>query len=298
MASINSKSKSFAYRMILPAILLSIIVHFLPTIWGVIISFRKLNVYYISDWTEAPFVGFANYERAMSSLGSVFWTSLGYTTIFVVLSVFGCFLLGILGAVLLNKDFKGRNLIRGLLLIPFILPGVVSLTNIRFMLLRDWGIVNSLLMQIGIMDEPISWLTGRMALFTIIIGNIWIRWPLWFITLLAGLQSIPGELYEAAKVDGATRWQAFRKITLPSISPVITILTVLTALWSFNNFNVPFILTGGSPSDAANILSLNIWIRSFRNWDFGMGAAMSVVMMLFMLVLIMTYLRLSKLEEA
>ncbi|MFW6120175.1 MAG: carbohydrate ABC transporter permease [Petrotogales bacterium] len=298
MASINSKSKAFAYRMILPAILLSIIVHFLPTIWGVIISFRKLNVFYIRDWTEAPFVGFANYERAMSSLGSVFWTSLGYTTIFVILSVFGCFLLGILGAVLLNKDFKGRNLIRGLLLIPFILPGVVSLTNIRFMLLRDWGIVNSLLMQIGIMDEPISWLTGRMALFTIIIGNIWIRWPLWFITLLAGLQSIPGELYEAAKVDGATRWQTFRKITLPSISPVITILTVLTALWSFNNFNVPFILTGGSPSDAANILSLNIWIRSFRNWDFGMGAAMSVVMMLFMLVLIMAYLRLSKLEEA
>ncbi|TYC03082.1 MAG: sugar ABC transporter permease [Kosmotoga sp.] len=298
MASINSKSKAFAYRMILPAILLSIIVHFLPTIWGVIISFRKLNVFYIRDWTEAPFVGFANYERAMSSLGSVFWTSLGYTTIFVVLSVIGCFLLGILGAVLLNKDFKGRNLIRGLLLIPFILPGVVSLTNIRFMLLRDWGIVNSLLMQIGIMDEPISWLTGRMALFTIIIGNIWIRWPLWFITLLAGLQSIPGELYEAAEVDGATRWQTFRKITLPSISPVITILTVLTALWSFNNFNVPFILTGGSPSDAANILSLNIWIRSFRNWDFGMGAAMSVVMMLFMLVLIMAYLRLSKLEEA
>jgi multiple sugar transport system permease protein len=284
--------------MVLPAILLSIIVHFLPTIWGVIISFRKLNVYYISDWTKAPFVGFANYERAMSSLGSVFWTSLGYTTIFVVLSVIGCFLLGILGAILLNKDFKGRNLIRGLLLIPFILPGVVSLTNIRFMLLRDWGIVNSLLMQIGIIDEPISWLTGRMALFTIIIGNIWIRWPLWFITILGGLQSIPGELYEAAKVDGATRWQTFKKITLPSISPVITILTVLTALWSFNNFNVPFILTGGSPSDAANILSLNIWIRSFRNWDFGMGAAMSVVMMLFMLILIMTYLRLSKLEEA
>lgn len=298
MASINSKSKAFAYRLILPAILLSIIVHFLPTIWGVIISFRKLNVFYIRDWTEAPFVGFANYERAMSSLGSVFWTSLGYTTIFVVLSVIGCFLLGILGAILLNKDFKGRNLIRGLLLIPFILPGVVSLTNIRFMLLRDWGIVNSLLMQIGIIDEPISWLTGRMALFTIIIGNIWIRWPLWFITILGGLQSIPGELYEAAKVDGATRWQTFKKITLPSISPVITILTVLTALWSFNNFNVPFILTGGSPSDAANILSLNIWIRSFRNWDFGMGAAMSVVMMLFMLILIMTYLRLSKLEEA
>ncbi|MFO7881306.1 MAG: sugar ABC transporter permease [Kosmotogaceae bacterium] len=298
MPSINSKSKAFAYRMILPAILLSVIVHFLPTIWGVIISFRKLNVYYIRDWTEAPFVGFANYERAMSSLGSVFWTSLGYTTIFVILSVIGCFLLGILGAILLNKDFRGRNLIRGLLLIPFILPGVVSLTNLRFMLLRDWGIVNSLLMQIGIMDEPISWLTGRMALFTIIIGNIWIRWPLWFITLLAGLQSIPGELYEAAKVDGATRWQTFRKITLPSISPVITILTVLTALWSFNNFNVPFILTGGSPSEEANILSLNIWIRSFRNWDFGMGAAMSVVMMLFMLVLIMTYLRLSKLEDA
>ncbi len=298
MAAINTKNKSFAYRMILPAIILSIIVHFLPTIWGVLISFRKLNVYYIRDWTTAPFVGFANYERAMSSLGSVFWTSLGYTTIFVILSVIGCFLFGILGAILLNKDFPGRNLIRGLLLIPFILPGVVSLTNLRFMLLRDWGIVNSLLLQIGIIDEPISWLTGRMALVTIIVGNIWIRWPLWFITLLAGLQSIPGELYEAAKVDGATRWQTFRKITLPSISPVITILTVLTALWSFNNFNVPFILTGGSPSEEANILSLNIWIRSFRNWDFGMGAAMSVVMMLFMLVLIMTYLRLSKLEEA
>jgi multiple sugar transport system permease protein len=205
--------------------------------------------------------------------------------------------MGMLGAVLLNKDFKGRNLVRGILLIPYILPGVVALTNIRFMLLQDWGIVNSVLKSLGLISENVSWLTGSMALFSIIIGNIWIRWPFWFITLLAGLQGISAEQYEAAKVDGATPWQCWWYITLPSLKPVVVILSVLTSLWSFNNFNVPFVLTGGSPSKYANILSINIWTRSFKNWDFGAGAAMSVVMMLFMLLLIMLYIRLTKLED-
>jgi len=296
MTSLKARNALFAYRLLIPAIILTFFVHIIPTIWGVYISFRGLNVYYIRDWTQAPFVGFANYTRALSSIQGVFWSSLSYTLIFVIASVFGCFILGILGAVLLNGYFKGRNVIRGVLLIPYILPGVVSLTNLRFMFLQDWGIINSILLKTGLVSEPISWLTGKMALLSIIIGNVWVRWPLWFITILASLQSIPGELYEAATVDGASDWQKFTRITVPSISPTITVLTVLTALWSFNNFTVPFILTGGSPSKEANILSLNIWIRSFKNWDFGMGAAMSVVMMLIMLILILAYLRFTKLE--
>lgn len=297
MNSIEKKRERFAYKMIFPAILLTTFVHIIPTIWGIYISFRKLNIYYIRKWTTAPFVGLDNYERTMNSLSGVFWESLLYTVIFVFFSVVGCFLMGMLGAVLLNKDFKGRNLVRGILLIPYILPGVVALTNIRFMLLQDWGIVNSVLKSLGLISENVSWLTGSMALFSIIIGNIWIRWPFWFITLLAGLQGISAEQYEAAKVDGATPWQCWWYITLPSLKPVVVILSVLTSLWSFNNFNVPFVLTGGSPSKYANILSINIWTRSFKNWDFGAGAAMSVVMMLFMLLLIMLYIRLTKLED-
>jgi len=297
MNSIEKKRERFAYKMIMPAIILTTFVHIIPTIWGIYISFRKLNIYYIRKWTTAPFVGLDNYARTMDSLSGVFWESLLYTVIFVLFSVLGCFLLGMLGAVLLNKDFKGRNFIRGILLIPYILPGVVALTNIRFMLLQDWGIVNSVLKSLGLISENISWLTGSMALFSIIIGNIWIRWPFWFITLLAGLQGISGEQYEAAKVDGATPWQCWWYITMPSLKPVVVILSVLTALWSFNNFNVPFVLTGGSPSKYANILSINIWTRSFKNWDFGAGAAMSVVMMLFMLLLIMLYIRVTKLED-
>lgn len=297
MNSIEKKRERFAYKMILPAIILTTFVHIIPTIWGIYISFRKLNIYYIRNWTTAPFVGIDNYERTMSSLSGVFWESLLYTVIFVFFSVVGCFLLGMLGAVLLNKDFKGRNLIRGILLIPYILPGVVALTNLRFMLLQDWGIVNSILRNLGLIQENIPWLTGSMALVSIIIGNIWVRWPFWFITLLAGLQGISGEQYEAAKADGATPLQCWWYITMPSLKPVVVILSVLTALWSFNNFNVPFILTGGYPSKYANILSINIWRRSFKNWDFGAGAAMSVVMMLFMLMLIMLYIRLTRLED-
>jgi len=297
MLNIEQKRSRFAIKMILPAILLSMFVHIIPTLWGVYISFRKLNIYYIRDWTKAPFVGLENYERTMNSLSGIFWESLFYTMLFVVFSVLGCFLLGIMGAVLLNKDFKGRNLIRGIFLIPYTLPGVVALTNLRFMLLQDWGIVNSVLMKLGLIKENISWLTGPMALVSIIIANIWIRWPFWFITLLAGLQGISGDVYEAARVDGANPWQCFVKITMPSLKPIIVILSVLTALWSFNNFNVPFILTGGSPSKQANILSINIWTRSFKNWDFGTGAAMSVVMMACMLLLIMLYIKVTKLEE-
>ena len=298
MLNIEQKRSRFAVKLILPAILLSMFVHIIPTLWGIFISFRKLNIYYIRDWTSAPFVGLENYQRTMSSLSGVFWESLFYTMIFVVFSVIGCFFLGIMGAVLLNKDFPGRNIIRGIFLIPYILPGVVALTNLRFMLLQDWGIVNTVLRNLGLIQENISWLTGPMALVSIIIGNIWIRWPFWFITLLAGLQGISGDVYEAARVDGANPWQCFLKITMPALKPVIVILSVLTALWSFNNFNVPFILTGGSPSKQADILSINIWSRSFKNWDFGTGAAMSVVMMICMLLLIMLYIRVTRLEES
>ena len=297
MRPLRKRRERFAIKILMPAIMLSTLVHFIPTIWGVYISFRKLNVFYIRNWLAAPFVGFENYRRAVSSLSGVFWTSAWYTLIFVFFSILGCMLLGILGAVLLNRDFKGRNIIRGIFLLPYILPAVVSLTNLRFMLLQDWGIINSILLKLGIVKDSISWLTGEMALFSIILGNVWIRWPFWFITILASLQSIPKDLFDAAKIDGASDWQCFKNITLPFLKPILTVLTVLTALWSFNNFNVPFILTGGSPSKEANILSINIWLRSFKNWDFGLGTAISVMMMLIMLVLIIVYLRIMKLEE-
>ena len=296
MRPISKKRAIFAIKMMIPAVILSTFVHFIPTIWGVYISFRRLNIFYIRNWMAAPFIGLDNYRRAANSLSSVFWISTWYTMIFVALSILGCFILGMIGAVLLNKEFKGRNIIRGIFLLPYILPAVVSLTNLRFMLLQDWGIVNSILLKTGILKEPVAWLTGKMALFSIIVGNIWIRWPFWFITILASLQGIPKDLYDAAKIDGASNWQCFMNITLPFVKPVLTVLTILTALWSFNNFNVPFILTGGAPPREANILSINIWLRSFKNWDFGLGAAMSVMMMLIMLSLIIAYLRMMKLE--
>lgn len=296
MKTINQKQSIFAIKLLIPALILSAIVHFIPTAWGIFISLRELNIYYISRWASAPFVGFNNYYRALASLGSEFWSSFLVTVIFAISSVLGCLFMGMLGANLLNHRFKGRNIIRGILLLPYIIPGVVSLTTLRFMLLQNWGIVNSLLMKTHIITAPISWLTGKMSLFSIILGNIWIRWPLWFIVLLAGLQSIPNELYEAASVDGANQWQMFKNITFPSLKPLVIVLSVLTTLWSFNNFTIPFILTGGSPSKEASILSINIWMRSFKNWDFGLGAAMSVVMMLIMFVLVILYLKITKLD--
>jgi len=284
-----------AYMMILPATMGMLLVHFVPMLWGVYISFRNYNKFTIRKFPwEVEFVGLEHYMRAIKHLDAGFLQSLRVTLAFVILSVIACVVLGLGAALIANRNFHGRTLFRGLMLVPYILPGVVYLTCLRFMFTHD-GIINKILVDwLGVIKEPIFWLVGKNTFWTIVIGNVWGRWPLFFITFLAALQTIPREMYEAAAIDGANTWQQFRHITVPYLYGVGTITIMLNTLWSFNQFMVPFVMLGGGYSvvpEPATLLSIEILRESFNNLNFGYGAAESVLMTLVSLAFVVIYLR-------
>jgi len=279
--------------MLTPAALAMIIVLFIPMAWGVLISFRSYNKSTLSlpIW-DVPFVAADNYVRSIQSMDLDFMRSLQVTVSFVILTLLLSVVIGLGAALVGNSKFPGQTIFRGIMLIPFILPAVVSLTTFRFMLLSD-GIINTTLMQLGLIREPVFWLVGANSFWAIVIGAVWTRFPLFFLTFLAALQTIPADLYEAAELDGASRWQQFRYITVPYLRGIGTIIILLTVLWAYNNYLIPFVMLGGGyyqvPPPAA-LLSVDILRESFTNLNFSYGAAQAVIMTLLALAFVIVYL--------
>ncbi|RQH01499.1 sugar ABC transporter permease [Natrarchaeobius oligotrophus] len=268
------------------------IVHFLPILWGMIISIMQIDATFVSRWYSAPFVGLENYARLLdfdSTVGSRFWFSLRQTTIFAIGTVVGSYSLGLASAVILDSDFRGSNVARILVLLPWISPAVVVLLVWRMMLLSDTGVVNNVLLSAGIIGEPIVWLIGANSIYSMILVNVWINFPWATIMLYAALKSIPGHLYEAARIDGAGRWGQFRHITLPQLKPISVVISLLLVLWSFINFTVPYVLLGQSPTRSGEVSMLFIYNYAFHNYAFGLGAAMSVVLFLFAMGIALVY---------
>ncbi|MBI5301062.1 MAG: ABC transporter permease subunit [Chloroflexi bacterium] len=289
-----------AYGMLLPAVIAMVIVLFVPMLWGVLVSFRSYNksTLNLPIW-NVPFVAMENYARSFENMDLEFMRSMQVTISFVIITLILSVVLGLGAALVGNSKFPGQMIFRGIMLIPFILPGVVSLTTFRFMLLSD-GIVNNILSQLGIIKEPMFWLVGANSFWAIIIGAVWSRFPLFFLTFLAALQTIPADLFEAADMDGASRWEKFRFITLPYLRGIGTILILLTALWAYNNFMIPFVMLGGGyyqvPPPAA-LLSIDILRESFTNLNFSYGAAQSVIMTILALGFVVIYLAWTRPQE-
>ena len=213
--NLNSlKKHSLAYRMIFPTILTMLIVHIIPIGMGIYISFRNLNKYTISDVSNTIFIGLDNYINSIGSLNSDFLSSLSNTFLFMILTVAGSYLLGLACALIGNEKFKGQTIFRGIMLIPLVIPSVVSLTCLRFMLQQN-GIINHILLSLHLVKEPVVWLVGKNTFYVILIGNIWIKWPLYFSVFLSGMQAIPEELFEAASIDGANYFQKLLCINTP-----------------------------------------------------------------------------------
>ncbi len=194
-------------------------------------------------------------------------------------------------ALLLNGDFRGRNWFRTLFLVPFALPAYIEVITWSFMLQRDNGAVNALLRDLRITSNPPFWLIGGNAFWSMVMAAIWRSWPFAFLFLLAGLQTIPSDMYEAASLDGASKWRQFLVITLPMLGPVNVVLLLTTFLWTFNDFNTPYVLFGAAPPPSADLLSLHIYVNSFINWNFGLGSAMSVLLLIFLFLVSVIYLR-------
>ncbi|WP_298572763.1 carbohydrate ABC transporter permease [Streptomyces luteogriseus] len=285
------------YLLLLPALLLELLVHLVPMVIGIAMSFKELTQFYIRDWGNAPWSGLSNYKVSVdfdAPVGEALLHSFFVTIAFTLLSVGLCWLIGTAAAIYMQDTFRGRGLLRALFLVPYALPVYAAVITWVFMFQHDNGLVNHVLHdQLGLTDKPSFWLIGDNSFWALLIVSVWKGWPFAFLIVMAGLQNIPGELYEAASLDGAGMVQQIRRITLPSLRPVNQVLLLVLFLWTFNDFNTPYVLFGKTAPEAADIISVHIYQASFVTWNFGTGSAMSVLLLLFLLVVTGVYLLLT-----
>jgi multiple sugar transport system permease protein len=296
-ARTRKKRLALPYLLLIPALIFELLVHVVPMLVGIGMSFLHLTQFFIRNWSQAPGAGLSNYQLAVdfhAPVGAALLRSFWITVKFTVLSVGLSWLLGTTAAVLMQGTFRGRGLLRTLFLIPYALPMYAAVITWAFMLQRDNGLLNHLLGKdlhvIGTGAHAPFWLIGGNSFFSLVVVSIWRSWPFAFLILTAGLQNIPADLYEASSLDGASWWQQLRSVTLPMLRPVNQVLILVLFLWTFNDFNTPYVLFGRSAPLQADLISIHIYQSSFVAWNFGSGSAMSVLLLLFLLLVTMCYL--------
>ncbi|MDL4813034.1 carbohydrate ABC transporter permease [Actinomadura opuntiae] len=283
------------YLLLAPAVVAELIVHVVPIAVGVWMSFRELTLFYIRDWAKAPGKGLGNYRVAVDfdgAIGKDLLTSFLVTVGVTVLAVGLSWLLGTAAAILMQDRFRGRGLLRAAFLVPYALPVYAAVMTWGFLFQRDTGMVNHVLVdQLHLTggDRPF-WLIGDNSFWALVTVIVWRSWPFAFLVLMAGLQNVPRDLYEASALDGAGIWRQIRHITLPALRPINQVLVLVLFLWTFNDFNTPFVLFGKAPPTGGDLISLHIYRASFLTWNFGTGSAMSVLLLLFLLLVTAVYL--------
>lgn len=262
------------YCFIFPGafVMLALIVY--PMLYGVYLSFFNTNL--VNKWN---FVGFKYYSQAFTS--PEFYTSVLLTFKFMILVVAGHFLLGYILAALLNKEFRGRTLFRVIFLLPWLFPESVIGLLFNWIMNPMYGVLNAVLKGLGIISSNISW-TGstQWAFPSIVFVCIWKGYPLIMTMVLAGLQSIPKDLYEASMIDGANRWKQFLHVTAPCLKPVLSTTLVLDSVWWFKQYTTVYTMTGGGPGDATSLISLSIYGTAFEDMRFGKAAAWGIIVFL------------------
>jgi multiple sugar transport system permease protein len=277
-----------AYWLILPSIVFLAVIEFYPLTVGLREAFQYHNR--VQPWLT-HYNGLDNFRQAWSdpAVREAFKVSL----IVVVATVGFSYLLGLLAAVLLNRRIRLRGLYRALILVPWIIPPVVSYSTWQFMFSDQDGFVNQVLQRLGLIDEPVLWLAKpHLALTALIIAGVWARVGFMMITVLAALSAIPDELHEAAAIDGASGWETFRYVTFPLILPVSIIATMLQAIWTFNDFALPLVVTGGGPANSTTTMILLAYREAFQRFNIGYGTSIALISMVLMLLLGGFYLRL------
>jgi multiple sugar transport system permease protein len=291
---------SLPYLLLLPAIVLELLIHIIPMLAGVGISFLQLTLFYLRNWQAAPFAGVSNYAVSLNfsaATGQALLQSFTVTISYTVIVLAVAWVFGMAGAVFTQRAFRGRGLVRTLFLIPYALPVFASVITWNFMLQRDTGMLNQLLVSLHLVHSRPFWLIGQNSFWSLVVVQIWRTWPFAFLILTAGLQSIPADLYEAAALDGAGMLGQVRHVTLPMLRPVNRVLLLVLFLWTFNDFSVPFTLFGSAPPAQADIISIHIYENSFVSWNFGTGSAMSVLLLLFLLLVTGVYLAAGRWRE-
>lgn len=239
---------------------------------------------------QEEFVGLQNFRDVLRP--RVTTQALWNTLWWVFGSIFFQVIFGVAAAILLNQNFRGRAVVRSIALIPWVVPGIVAATTWAWMFHTEFGIINHMLTGAGVLEEPIGWLiTGNTVLPAMIAINVWKLFPFVAIMVLAGLQSIPQELFEAAKVDGASYWEEVRHIMLPQIRPVVTAVTLLLVIWALNAITIIYAITSGGPANKTLITPIQIFRLAFESSAFNQSAALAVMFFGIVMLIVFIYIK-------
>jgi len=287
--SARGRERLLQLAFLLPAVVYLLLFFGYPVVQNVLMGFQEYTTatFYTG---EAPWVGFANYGAVLTS--AVFDQALLNTVLFTVGSIAGQFVIGLAIAVFFQRRFPLSGVLRSLLLLPWLIPLIVSGAVWRWILDQDNGALNRFLGGLGLVGENPGWLTSTsLALIAVIGVNIWIGIPFNTTILYGGLQDIPEELYEAAALDGATGWRAFRHVTWPLLRPVVNVVLVLGVVYTIKVLDIILGLTGGGPANATQTIATQSYHLSFQEFEFGQGAALGNVLIVISLVFALLYLR-------
>lgn len=290
------KKSRLAYAFILPALLAVGIVIIYPLVNVVVTSFQRYNL--LEIFTKgSSYVGFANYVEILKD--PEFWYSLKITLVFTAACVILTILVGLAVALLLNLEFPGYKLLSVAILVPWVMPRVASSILWKWIYDDQFGILNYLLTLLGFKGmAKYAWLahTGS-ALWAVIIVVVWQSFPFIAVSLLAALQSISPEIYEAATIDGAGPWQRLRFITLPLLRNILGVLTVISTIWDFKAFDQMWVLTEGGPAGGTMILGIHTWMNAFAYLRMGRASALAVIMLFLVTAITLFYLKIFNREE-
>lgn len=289
----EGRDNIIGYGLLLPTLILITVIGVIPVIITVSYSFQhKL----LTDPMNDSFVGLENYITLLKS--DMFWLSMKNTLIFAVLSMFFELIMGFAGALLMNGAKKCVGLIRTAVLIPWAIPGIIIAYMFSFMFNDQLGVMNTIFQAIGILDAPKAWLTSPVwAMFVVVLADTWKQFPYIALMLLAGLQTIPKELYESADVDGAGKLAKFFKITLPNLKGVILIVLLFRTMGAIRIFDIIFGITGGGPANSTATLLYQAYKYLFGDMNFGLGSAMSTIITLMILVCSVIYIKVLKTDD-
>jgi ABC-type sugar transport system permease subunit len=280
-ASARVREERWGKALLLPTVLMLVGLVLYPFFYAIWLSFTDKTI-----GSAGQFVGLKNFSYVIR--WPQFSTALVNTVVFTVSAVAIKFVLGMVVALVLNQQIRGRNFFRAFLLLPWVMPAFVVYLVWRWLYDPLSGLLNHALLDLGLITGPIAFLSERStAMGSVIIAHVWRAFPFYAISFLAGMQTIAQELYDAAQVDGASRWQQFRHVTLPGLYHIIGVVLLLTTIWTANAFEPVYLLTGGGPSDATMVYTMLAYVAGMINLRLGEAAAVSTLFLPLLVALVL-----------
>ena len=278
--------------LIAPSIILICSLLVYPVLYGVWLSLFKKH----SFFPDQRFVGVANYVYLMKDPD--FWMSVWYGTVYSVSTIVLQIVFGIIAALIVNETFRGRNFVRGVILFPYVIPTVVAIILWKWLLNNQFGLVNYLMLSLGIVENPVSWMGKDHIMTSLIIISVWEFFPFVVLSVLARMQTISPTLYEAAQVDGAGPFRRFFHVTLPQLQNVLFVVILLRSIWMFTKFDTVWLLTqGGGAEKYIRTLPVYAYMRTFMYYQAGLGSTLAVIMFIILIMSTAIYFKMFRREE-